>query len=391
VSADVRRRLLRVGAALAIGAASLVALMESSGAAAAVQSGWWNRDVPLTGTAPAGGQTVTGRSASRPQRAWVQARPSQEPPVLPPTTLPPAPLPTVPPSVTIPGSPPDAPVPTPTTEGQLVVAGDPFGARAIAALRFDGADAGGATLTLHIATGSTPGPLVRACPTLTAWLPGANQPWPERPADDCARLSITPTVAPDGSTITWDLPQDFKPSGAPTYDVLLLPSTGDGTPFQTTFDKPGEDAFTVTSPPLDELTSTSIESPLPLDVPPGADVFSSDGFAVDSVPYGATGVTTPVAPPPEPVLRTPARAPIAALLSPLESPTTRRVAVVVLLALGAYLYWQSTQSVERAPRLLGALAGPSRVMASAISRPMTDRPRGIGRFQRAREGPSTKL
>jgi hypothetical protein len=224
-----------------------------------------------------------------------------------------------------------------------------------------------------------------ACPALSDWLPGGDQPWSDRPAHDCDRLAITGNISLDGATVSWDLPDTFKPVDASFYDVLLVPAGGDGTPFQTVFAAPAADAFEVTSPP--PTVAEFIDEPLPFDVAPAIDIYSDDGFDVGSVPVGANPATTPT-----PVVRrTPAQSPLAGIFSPLENPTTRRLATLVLLAIGAYCYWQSNQSRHRMPRLLGSLGGAGGVVASALTRPMLDRPRGIGRFQRPRTDPASKL
>jgi hypothetical protein len=252
--------------------------------------------------------------------------------------------------------------------------------RAISALRFDAPDAGSAILTLTLAAGSTPSPGVQACPALSDWQPGPDQAWSARPAHDCARLAVSSTLSPDGTSMSWQLPDSFKPADSAVYDVLLVPAAGDGTPFQIAFDRPDASAFTVTS--VATLPPPEIDEPLPEGLPPSADYFSSDGFDLSGIPDG--GYTQPPVDTgsSENASNERRQTPLERAAGALENPTTRRVAAVALMALAAYAYWQSGQTVQRAPQLLGALGGGRTAAASAL--PAADRPRGIGRFSRVR-------
>lgn len=380
-----RRIALRLlGTSSLLIAVALTVMPSGSGAAEPSVVGWWHRDVPLSEAS-----SVQTQSAGHPVIAQVAASPDAARQVPPPPVLPPAPIPTTPPAVTVPDPGGNVPTPSQAPDGGLLVAADVTGVRAMSALRFVVSDAGGAILRLTIAQGSTPSPGVRACPALSDWQPGPDQPWSARPAYDCERVAVSSTLSPDGATMEWTLPDTFKSPDSPFYDVLLVPVGGDGTPFQVAFDKPLSDAFTVTSPAPDPEVATTEQ--LPDDLPPPIDSFSSDGYDLSAVGGSFPGV------PVETVLvqptgdhRAAGHDPLNRLADALENPTTRRIATLALVLLGAYAYWQSGQTVQRAPRLLGALAGGGDGAAGS-SHPVVAHPRGIGRFVRERSAPPPKL
>lgn len=375
-----RRPLLRLVCTSSLLVASgLVLLPTGSGAQEPVFVGWWHRDVPLTGD-------VEGQSVGRPVIAQVQSAPEGSAQLPPPPTLPPAPVPTLPPDVTIPDPDQSVPTPSPAPEGGLLVAADVSGVRAFSALRFDLPDAGGGILRLKIAPGSTPAPAVQACPALSDWLPGPDQAWSRRPAHGCGRLAVTSTLSSDGTALVWELPDSFNDPASDVYDILLLPVLGNGTPFQIAFEKPGSDAFTVTStqPEPPSFDDVDLDVDLPV-IDPG---FSSDGFDLGG---GGSFDGNPL----DTVVVQPAgkgseggRSAIDRLGDALENPTTRRLAALGLVLIGAYSYWQSGKTVQRAPRLLGALAGSAPLGAAPL---VAARPRGIGRFARDRSAPPSRL
>ncbi len=367
---NLRRVLLRMVATGALLAAVVVTVAPTgSGADEPSVVGWWYRDVPLTN------DSVEAQSVGAPVVAHLTNGPASGA-----QSLPPAPLPTLPPEIAVPDPGVATPTPSQAPDGGLLVAADVTGVRAMSALRFDVADAGSAVLSLVIASGSTPSPGVRACPALSDWLPGPDQPWSARPAHDCDRLAVSSSVSADGTTMTWTLPDTFPRPGSTHYDVLLVPLSGDGTPFQIAFNKPDGSSFEVTSPPRVELPPA--EEPLPEDLPPPIEYFSPDGFDFGFV-GGGPDPDLPV----EMVQVRPAAGgsssnPVERISSALENPTTRRIATVLLVILAGLAYWQSNRTVQRAPRLLGALGGGGAV--GALLGPAPSAPRGIGRFSRVR-------
>ncbi|MGQ0830352.1 MAG: hypothetical protein ACT4OV_01615 [Microthrixaceae bacterium] len=364
-----------------IGAVALV-FVPAGGAEEPVFVGWWYRDVPLSDESAMQAQ---GAGVATP--ASIAGSPASGAQVPPPPTLPPAPIPTVPPDVTVPDPGTGAPTPSPAPDGGLLVAADPTGIRAMSALRFDPGDAGGAILKLTLAAGSTPSPGVRACPSLSDWLPGPDQAWSARPAHGCGNLAVRSTLSTDGTTMQWDLPDTFKSPNSDYYDVLLVPYGGDGTPFQIAFEAPGADALTVTSP--------APEPPPPYESPdfvnPPSDYYDSGGYdfgnvdgsftdpPLDTVGFEPTGNG-----------RTVDRPPLERLADALENPTTRRIAALALILLGAYAYRESGRTLARAPQLLGALGGGQRA-TTGVAAPVPAVARGIGRFSRQRHGPAGRL
>ncbi len=373
----VRRLLLRGTAAATLLTAAVLSVMPASQAEAPTVVGWWYRDVPLSS------DEMEAQSIGAPVVARISTGPARTAQVPPPPGWPPAPLPTTPPEATIPDPTPGTPTPSPAPDGGLLVAADVTGVRAMSALRFAVSNVGTAVLTLTLAPGSTLSPGVRACPALSDWLPGADQPWSDRPAHDCGRLAVSTGVSPDGTQMIWRLPEGFAPRGAVFYDVLLVPISGDGTPFQIAFEKPDASSFEVTSVvPVDAPPATSDAYG---DAAPVTEYYDPGGFGDVDYGYGGGGSLPDL--PEGTVEFTPAgdaksSNPFVRAASALENPTTRRIATALLVVLGGLAYWQSSQTVQRAPRLLGALGGSSVMATGGVRR--AARPRGIGRFARVR-------
>lgn len=365
------RRGLRLLSATFVLTALLVTFVPSgSSAEEPMITGWWHRSIPLT-----------GQSVGTPVIAQLGPSAAQVPP---PPTTPPVPV-TVPPDVTIPDPGQDAPTPDPTPAGGLMVANDPTGPRAMAGLRFDVPAAAGGIVTLKVAAGSTPAPGIRACPSLSDWQAGPNQGWSRRPAHDCGRVAVASSVAPDGM-VRFDLPADFRAPEAEFFDVLLVPAENDGTPYQTIFEKPDANALKVTAELLEDGPVDLAE----VDLPPMedfGDVSYDSGFP-------SFGEVSPDFEEAQPTMSTSSsnrdRGALRGVAGVLENPTARRIAALGLMVLGGYAYWQSGQSTQRAPRLLGSLGGGSGAVA-VLAGPPPRSPRGIGRFSRVRHAPPPKL
>ncbi|HUF83205.1 MAG TPA: hypothetical protein VMQ81_01300 [Acidimicrobiia bacterium] len=380
-----RRRASRLLAVVCIALGTVVGVLPAPSSAEAPQAtGWWSRSLPFQGD-------VEGQSVGAPVPFRSAGSPSQELPTDPTipgtggpvTTVPlPVPVPTIPPPVTLPDDPTPAPNPG-VPEGGLWVSNDPTGAVAISALRYRG-DIGAGELLLRFAPGSTTAGPVVACPALSEFNPGPAQPWGDRPAHDCARLSLGGRVTPDGTGVQFTIPQGFVPFGERVLDIVILPDPSSGDPFSLFFEAPDESSLDVTQgqelpppafalPDLDPFT-------LPTTLPPAVDT-SSGSF--DSGGVVVPPAETPSSPPPTelsgPSSSTPT--PIAGVLDPfIESRFGRIVAVVVLLAMGGGL-WYFGGAPIRSPRLLGALAGDAPVLVDQLSQG-----RGIGRFRRERAG-----
>jgi hypothetical protein len=288
-----------------------------------------------------------------------------------------------------------AAVPSPPTVpgGGLMVGGDPSGANALAALRFElAADEAPTILTLTVAdNGDVNGAsaALAACPAGSAWSSAYAGAWPTRPNAACARAA--PGVrSTDGKTWT------FNVAGLVTagrLDLVLTP--GEGSSFNLVFNppttatlqttaKPVAPAFT--SPTIDSSADSSIDASV-------ADDGSSAVLDFGAVPVDASAFVA--APTDEIALQTPGRGALAA--RPVAAiPGNQReisgVAFVLLLgaALAAYLLTKAETPVVRS-------LGPMTTSATTVRRlsprggPAEPQVGGLGRFTRTRQGPPPKL
>lgn len=401
------RRAARTAGVVLVAMAAVVGAFPAPSSAEAPQAtGYWSRRAPLQGQPAADASAdgpVRGLAGARPVTFTAAAGPEQAPPELPlpddgdddggtapPTT---APLPVPPPTI------PDLPVPVPdepgpgtqnptVPDGGLWVANDPTGPVAISALRFRG-DIGAGELVLRFAPGTTTvGPIV-ACPALTAFQPVEGGAWRDRPAHDCDRLSLTGRRTADGTGMEFTIPQGFMPFGERVLDVVLLPDPTRGDAFSAYFEAPGPSTLTVTQgqelpPPVPELPDpdpVSLPTPAFGSTTPTPAAVAPDVGTVDvAAPPVAEVAPTPTAPSTPPT-------PVASVFEPFtESRTARIISVIVLLLMGAALWFFGGQPV-REPKLLGALATDAPVVAA----PVGPTARGIGRFRRERTGRPNRL
>lgn len=374
----------RIAAAACFTLAVVCLLPAAAQADQPVEVGWWYK---LTAMPPSESAAPAGPAAPGGSDAPASPAPA---PTLPP---PPVPIPTVPTPTSLPEPPVNVPPPAAVPDGGLYVANDPSGPAAVSALRFDGTDVGEATLTLPLAPGSTtttPFTIV-ACPPLSAWTAVQNGAWRDRPAHDCARAAISGVLAADGASMTWNIPATFKPVGASTLDVLLLPIEGEGQPFSVVFQAPGSDSLAVLGPPppTTAYTPTTLP-PLPSNLPGSSPSYSAPSS-------GSTGATPAAAVPSAPTV---AATPGAAAAAPAETPATgvlaafkenrvARIVSAVLLVLMGVAFYVASDREARLPRLLGAVAA-SRANASVAAERVA-RARGIGRFKRPRFAPAIRL
>ena len=110
--------------------------------------------------------------------------------------------------------------------GGFMVGGDPSGANAIAALRFElEADQGTPAMTLRVApNGDFNGASAQlaACRVVGAWAPAFAGPWPSRPTADCA-TAVVGTRSEDGTAWTFNL-EPFLVGN--TIEIVLTPGAG---------------------------------------------------------------------------------------------------------------------------------------------------------------------
>jgi hypothetical protein len=278
---------------------------------------------------------------------------------------------------------PTVPAPTAPADG-MQVASDPSGPSAIAAVRY--LVGGGGTLTLRVPDGTTLTGTehIVACPVQGGFTPAQNGQWTSKPAYDPTTCIVEGKVSDDASSFTFDIPATFV-SSLGDVSVVLVPAA-DATPFTVSFDKPTDDAYTVTtqveSPQVEPSTPPAYEPGTAVYVPPAAS--ASPSLALPTTPAVATpsSSTQSQAAPSVPVGST-------TPVSTDRSRTPQLMAVALLALIGAAL-WRLGGQPQRAPRLLGSVGGAASVAAPA---PViqTTRARGVGRFARHRDAPPTAI
>jgi len=299
-----------------------------------------------------------------------------------PSDAPAAPVP-APAPVEVPTSPPNVP------EGGLYIANDPTGPVAIAAVQLPANEGATGTLTLKAAEGGAGTPTIAACPAVGVWTaPEGGGAWAEAPAYDCNAGKAVGEVADDG-TVTFALDSALAAPGG-GFDVVLLPDPDSGTPFQTPFEAPGDDAWAPQggTDPLAEGSnaSTSDFSSEPASDAAGSESFDSGGAAAESgggdfstdfsagdsggsIDAGTPPVdagTPPSEQPGAPITATGDEAAAAQPVADDNSGKERAIAIGLLVAMAAGLFWVSSRT--------GATGAGQAVAA------------GVGRFARPRAG-----
>lgn len=288
----------------------------------------------------------------------------------------------------------EAKVPPPPSvpEGGLYVANEASGPAAVSAVRYLGGGSDGGTLTLTIAgspgTGAEP---LTACPVAGGFTAEQNGRWEAKPAYEDDACTVEGVFADDGATVSFALDGTFV-STLGDLQAVIVPTPGDPTPFQLSFEAPRDESLVAAGPstgpemPAFDAGSAfgagsgSFDSPATgsFDVP-ASDPFeapATDGpeeVAVGGVPQAPPAVTEPVK-------------------AVTDSRAARIMAVSLMLAIGAAFWWLASQP-ERAPRLLGSLGSAARSAnpAPAAGRVAAARPRGVGRFARPRSQPPTPI
>jgi hypothetical protein len=227
--------------------------------------------------------------------------------------------------------------------------------------------------------------------TLQACLPGsqwdstqAGQ-WSSKPLWDCDTNAVTGESAQSGQAFSFHFTSEFITDGV--LDVILVPKGT--TPYQLAFKAPDAQTLTViggtdpeltpsadagaaTDPSLD-LSSAGLPADIALgDTGAGLTDTSSGTLGTGAVSgTGRVRAALPIKP--------------AALAKLPDSRTERIMAVLLLLALAAALWWVGGQPT-RAPRLLGSAVGGG---TAAVDVPVSLG--GVGRFARQRIGRPTRL
>jgi hypothetical protein len=301
-----------------------------------------------------------------------------------------------------PASPVGGGLPVPAPNVPAVPGPTVTGPTAISAAQITGLSAGDVTLTLKVGAGSVVPPpsvtTIMACPLVNSWHapPKGAGNISQAPAYNCVSGS-TGKVAADNSTISWLLPASFQANPG-EVDVALVPNPA-GLPaaFMVSFDAPGLSSVV----PSSGAPSTPVTAPAspPASVPAPAVsappvVAGSPSFTPSFAPALDNGNSgTAVAPPPSATNPSSASAPgaslgfgrLAGIRLPGDDRGHRLMAVLVLFAVAGG-WWYAGSRPERAPRLLGALAGGSPDADRGLSRLVgVGRVGGVGRFSRPRQ------
>jgi hypothetical protein len=278
--------------------------------------------------------------------------------------------------------------PTQPVPGQVV---EPA---AVSAVRFTGLpDGATADLVLTLAPNNNadvsqqaPQPLtLYACLPASQWDPIQAGDWASHPTWDCDTDFVKGESSQAGQAIEFAFPASFITNG--TLDVILVPQGT--TPYQLAFDPPDSLALTVTGG-----TDPSADPGPTVDATPDPG-FGSGDVALGGAGLGDLGTTAGdlgASTLPSTAITTPRRAtgptlPVATAVPvlPLDKRGERIMAVALLLALAAALWWVGGQPM-RSPRLLGSVAG------GTTTEPEGARSLGgVGRFARPRVGRPTRL
>ena len=301
----------------------------------------------------------------------------------------------------LPPAPPGAPLPNPSTPA-------PLGPTAYSAVKYVVPEGAETQLALRILSRNTTQPggpeadpsvgkLYACLVSEPGWAAVQNGRYDQGPKYDCTTADEGEI---QGDVLVFELGAQFVSNGA--VDVVIV-GTGER-PFQLALAPPSDSDLTVlsSSEASEELLSEDFTFEDPAlefleDSAAAADLSSGDFGAGDLFvtedSFGAL-VGAPTAATRGAGVGRPSQlvTPTAAVLNPFRRDASRGerlMAVALLLALGAGLWWVGGQPV-RMPRLLGSLGAA----AGATDEPAGPQPtnRGIGRFARPRpQGPSPRL
>jgi hypothetical protein len=289
-------------------------------------------------------------------------------------------------------------LPQPTTGGDdLHVGQGPNGPTAYAAVAYDltGQAVSGGRLELKVVPNTAVGTIeVQACPTKTAtWKAGSDQPYDTRPEYDCGRPAPG-ALAPDGTSVTFLLDAPAEALGG--YSLAIVPVEG-AAPFLVDFAKPDATSLTPEVALEQPAEQPAAEDPGAGFVPPAAGTPGtpplSPTVTVDAPPLAVAGpvpeLAVPVAPAPvsaeAPVTAAPVPVAAARPVAPVSNRERYVAGSLLALLAGGFVY--ALQQPTAQPRLLGGMA---RKGAPPVL-PVSERPRGIGRFATLRTAPARRL
>ena len=291
----------------------------------------------------------------------------------------------------VPTVPPGTPAGSPPSPGEQVL-----GPTAYSAVRFVVPDGAESEVTLQLLNRAPvqPGgvdPLVgalAACPTSSSWDATQNGRYDQAPSFDCTAAAAGQV---GGDSVTFTLPSTFVNSG--TLDFVVIPTGAQ--PFQVGMAPPTDASLTILNADQlvgeEEFSAEDFAFEDPLTEFSEAETFDDAGFA-DTSFTSDFDATTFDAPTTRVVRRTPTArptrtaTPAAAFRNPFDPEagrTQRLVAVGILLAMGAALWWLGGQPT-RAPRLLGSLGAGAMASGGPVATSDSIAAKGIGRFARPR-------
>jgi hypothetical protein len=266
-----------------------------------------------------------------------------------------------------------------------------------------------ATMKLTLDTGSSVGtPAVMACPIIARapWKSGGDQTGGP-PAADCSNgRAVAGQLSADGASLVFAL-TPAQQSSAGVFNLALVPASQ--VPFQAVFDRPGNDSFAVTGPPVDSPAQGSYPASTSGGAtgssPPGTEgTAPSSGHLLAGQPAGRGGGDSGDGPIP-PVVAPRAGAQTGGVpggLPPsLSSSSTRSgglmggrrqqlLGVWLLVDAGLVLFLLGSE-FEPPPRLLGSLGAYRSTEAADAKAAAGQELGGIGRFARPRTGPPARL
>ncbi len=283
------------------------------------------------------------------------------------------------------------PLPSPPTvpAGGLMVGGDPTGANAVAALRFElEPGEGSPVMTLFVAdngdiNGATA--VLAACPTASAWSSAYAGAWASRPTASCAR-AVKGERAADGSSWTFNLTPLLV---GRVVDVVLQAEAGSN--FNLTFNAPTTTTLK-TSPP-------SVAAPATSAADESVSVTASDATGVAAVSdLGGLVLDAPAFTPAPTDLELNAASPggnrVAVGVPSGATSSARRtsgLAVLLLLGVGLAIY-----RLNQVPAPAARALGPMTTSAALVGRRRGSDEHavqvgGLGRFARSRTGAPPRL
>lgn len=271
-----------------------------------------------------------------------------------------------------------------------------------------------ATATLELKLSAQGTPVLLACPTKTDnWKEGGDQPSSDAPAYDCTARSYIGNVSADGATVTFFIDGSTETTPGQLSLAIVPHMTHDapagvGTelpvdatqPFSVDIAKPDVSSLTVTSLPVTPTGGGGGTTPPPATDPATAGTGTSSstggtstgGQVPPTLTTGPPAQTAPVDAPPQvaaPVTPTTtgAVAPAAAALPKVDD-TAHNVALALLVLVAMAVISSGTQTMQRAPRLLGGAgrhaAGAAAAAPVAVAMAAPVAVRGLGRFAKER-------